>query len=117
MEDDLITTKEVGDYRIKVYYCHDSECPITNWGLFGSFFFEYSDTHRLHDDLFMEKYGKVMGEHYYNKFVHEFNGNILKMIGYFRGSEKEGQVFCDMITECIEKYEQRGLYSRGKLNN
>lgn len=40
MEDDLITTKEVGDYRIKVYYCRDSECPITNWGLFGSFFFE-----------------------------------------------------------------------------
>lgn len=50
MEDDLITTKEVGDYRIKVYYCRDSECPITNWGLFGSFFFEYSDTHRLHDE-------------------------------------------------------------------
>lgn len=24
MEDDLITTKEVGDYRIKVYYCRDS---------------------------------------------------------------------------------------------
>lgn len=67
----------------------------------------------LDKDLFMEKYGKVMGEHYYNKFVHEFNGNILKMIGYFRGSEKEGQVFCDMITECIEKYEQRGLYSNG----
>lgn len=71
----------------------------------------------LDKDLFIEKYGKVMGEHYYNKFVHEFNGNILKMIGYFRGSEKEGQVFCDMITECIEKYEQRGLYSRGKLND
>lgn len=53
MEDDLITTKEVGDYRIKVYYCRDSECPITNWGLFGSFFFEYSDTHRLHDECKM----------------------------------------------------------------
>jgi hypothetical protein len=50
MEDDLITTKEVGDYRIKVYYCRDSECPITNWGLFGSFFFEYLDIHRLHDE-------------------------------------------------------------------
>lgn len=50
MEDDLITTKEVGDYRIKVYYCRDSECPITNWGLFGSFFFEYSDMHQLHDE-------------------------------------------------------------------
>lgn len=24
MEDNLITTKEVGDYRIKVYYCRDS---------------------------------------------------------------------------------------------
>lgn len=196
MEDDLITTKEVGDYRIKVYYCHDSECPITNWGLFGSFFFfEYSDMHRLHDecnwktffydnkhnlrdvidaivmkhieqkdivkylkkgeangisftynrgsnvwelkhktspyigqeffpkdesldkDLFIEKYGKVMGEHYYNKFVHEFNGNILKMIGYFRGSEKDGQVFCDMIIERIEKYEKRMSYDKGKLNN
>lgn len=67
----------------------------------------------MEDDLITT----IMGEHYYNKFVHEFNGNILKMIGYFRGSEKEGQVFCDMITECIEKYEQRGLYSRGKLNN
>lgn len=50
MEDDLITTKEVGDYRIKIYYCRDSECPIANWGLFGSFFFEYSDMHRLHDE-------------------------------------------------------------------
>lgn len=29
----------------------------------------------LDKDLFMEKYGKVMGEHYYNKFVHEFDGN------------------------------------------
>lgn len=61
--------------------------------------------------------GKVMGEHYYNKFVHEFNGNIMKMIGYFRGSEKEGQVFCDMITERIEKYEKRMSYDKGKLNN
>lgn len=68
-------------------------------------------------DLFMGKYGKVMGEHYYNKFVHEFDGNILKMVGYFRGSEKEGQVFCDMITERIEKYEKRMSYDKGKLNN
>lgn len=71
----------------------------------------------LDKDLFMGKYGKVMGEHYYNKFIHEFDGNILKMIGYFRGSEKEGQVFCDMITERIEKYEKRMSYDKGKLNN
>lgn len=47
----------------------------------------------------------------------KFNGSILKMVGYFRGSEKEGQVFCDMITERIEKYEQRESYNRSKLNN
>lgn len=76
-----------------------------------------SDWFIIDKDLFMGKYGKVMGEHYYNKFVHEFNGNILKMIGYFRGSEKEGQVFCDMITERIEKYEKRMSYDKGKLNN
>lgn len=71
----------------------------------------------LDKDLFVEKYGKVMGEHYYNKFVHEFDGNILKMVGYFRGSEKDGQIFCDMITERIEKYEKRMSYDKGKLNN
>ncbi len=31
--------------------------------------------------------------------------------------EKEGQVFCDMITERIEKYEKRMSYDKGKLNN
>lgn len=61
----------------------------------------------LNLDVFCEKYGKVMGEHYYNKFIFEFEGNILKMIGYFRGENKEGQIFCDMIMECVEKYEQR----------
>lgn len=50
MEDRLITTKEVGDYRIKVYYDNDPECPITNWDMFGSYFFEYSDVHQLHDE-------------------------------------------------------------------
>ena len=35
----------------------------------------------------------------------------------YRGSEKEGQVFCDMITERIEKYEKRMSYDKGKLNN
>lgn len=30
----------------------------------------------LDKDLFVEKYGRVMGEHYYNKFVHEFDENI-----------------------------------------
>lgn len=51
------------------------------------------------------------------EYAHEIDGNILKMVGYFRGSEKEGQVFCNMITERIEKYEKRMSYDKGKLNN
>lgn len=42
---------------------------------------------------------------------------VIDMVGYFRGSEKDGQVFCDMITERIEKYEKRMPYDKGKLNN
>lgn len=53
----------------------------------------------------------------FRQFVHEFDGNILKMVGYFRGSKKDGQIFCDMITERIEKYEKRISYDKGKLNN
>lgn len=47
-----------------------------------------------------------------------------KTIAMIQPTEKDGWCafrqpggLCDMITECIEKYEQRGLYSRGKLNN
>ena len=32
MEDGLITTKEVGNYRIKIYYDTDSACPCESWG-------------------------------------------------------------------------------------
>lgn len=31
MEDGLITTKEVGNYRIKIYYDTDSACPCESW--------------------------------------------------------------------------------------
>lgn len=61
----------------------------------------------LDKDLFVEKYGRVMGEHYYNKFIHEFDGNILKMIGYFRGSEKEGEkVWVEFIESEFGKPEE-----------
>lgn len=102
-------------YRLPSYWA----CPLINDDYTGLTDEECEEIKRFLEkkDLFIEKYGKVMGEHYYNKFVHEFDGNILKMVGYFRGSEKEGQVFCDMITERIEKYEKRMSYDKGKLNN
>lgn len=35
MEDGLITTKEVGDYRIKIYYDPDGTCPCKYWDMAG----------------------------------------------------------------------------------
>lgn len=64
-------------------------------------------TESLTNELFRENYGMVMGDHYYEKFIYSLNGDLLKMIAYFRGENKEGHIFCNMIMECIEKYEQR----------
>lgn len=55
----------------------------------------------LDKDLFMEKYGKVMGEHYYNKFVHEFNGNIMKSKNPIMGILEENKTFISSRPGCI----------------
>lgn len=49
MEDGLITTKEVGNYRIKIYYDTDSACPCESWDMAACFLWEYSDLSRLQD--------------------------------------------------------------------
>ena len=49
MEDRLITTKEVGNYRIKIYYDTDSACPCESWDMAACFLWEYSDLSRLQD--------------------------------------------------------------------
>lgn len=38
--DGLIETREIGDYRIKIYYDQDAECPVTAWDLGGLYIFE-----------------------------------------------------------------------------
>lgn len=61
MENGLIETKEIGDYRIKIYYDIDADCPITSWDMVGKYLFEYNDIyhHVLHkecnwNDLFSD---------------------------------------------------------------
>lgn len=39
--DGLIERREIGDYRISIYYDMDPECPIKNWSLVGKYLFEY----------------------------------------------------------------------------
>lgn len=56
----------------------------------------------LDKDLFVEKYGRVMGEHYYNKFVHEFDGNILKMFGIEEKSKYDFKPFDKVLAKYYE---------------
>lgn len=41
MIDNLITMKEIGDHRIKIYYDTDTECPVKNWDMAGKYLFEH----------------------------------------------------------------------------
>ena len=49
MEDGLITTKEVGNYRIKIYYDTDSACPCESWDMAACFLWECIYLPRLQD--------------------------------------------------------------------
>lgn len=63
----------------------------------------------------VDLYGNVV---YYIHWFDKYGYNITNEWKFWsKGSEKEGQVFCDMITERIEKYEKRMSYDKGKLNN
>lgn len=46
MENRLIETQEIGDYRIKVYYDDCAECPITNCDMGANYIYEYLERGR-----------------------------------------------------------------------
>jgi len=49
MESLLITTKEIDNHRIKIYYDTDAFCPCTDWDLAALYLFEYNGHgHMLH---------------------------------------------------------------------
>lgn len=37
----LLDTKEIGDYRIQIYYDDDNCCPVTDWDMGGGYLFEH----------------------------------------------------------------------------
>lgn len=51
MNNGFIERKEIGDYRIGIYYDYDAGCPCTDWDMAACFLFEYNDRyyHRLSD--------------------------------------------------------------------
>ena len=71
-------------------------------------FWEYNryPDEELTRELFQETFGPVPGAHYYEKWVHYYEKNLLGMIAYFRGEEDKGQMFCDMVARQVERYVQ-----------
>lgn len=65
----------------------------------------YAPNEALTQDIFIKYYGIRMGQHYYGKWIGEAKRNILWMLCYF--NDKDGQRFCNMIAEQVEKYEHR----------
>jgi hypothetical protein len=61
----------------------------------------------LTEECFIKIFGGCFGKHFYSKWVHTYEFDFMKMVGYFGTSTDNGQKFCDMVMETVEQYEQR----------
>lgn len=95
MEDRLITTKEVGDYRIKIYYDTDKACPCKSWDMAAYFLWEYSDSYQLQDVCdWREVFGKYGDRrHSLIDALHKLISKYVKwkdLLNYFKKGKIDG---------------------------
>lgn len=95
MEDRLITTKEVGNYRIKIYYDTDSICPCESWDMAAYFLWEYSDSYQLQDVCdWREVFGKYGDRrHSLIDALHKLISKYVKwkdLLNYFKKGKIDG---------------------------
>lgn len=95
MEDRLITTKEVGDYRIKIYYDTDKACPCKSWDMAACFLWEYSDSYQLQDVCdWREVFGKYGdSRHSLIDALHKLISEYVKwkdLLSYFKKGKIDG---------------------------
>lgn len=95
MEDRLITTKEVGNYRIKIYYDTDSICPCESWDMAAYFLWEYSYSHQLQDVCdWREVFGKYGdSRHSLIDALHKLISKYVKwkdLLNYFKKGKIDG---------------------------
>jgi hypothetical protein len=67
----------------------------------------HDDTEALSKELFVKIFGNNLGNHYYEKWMYLYGGDILKMMCYYKTQPDHGQLFCDMLLKQIRRYEQR----------
>ena len=95
MEDGLITTKEVGNYRIKIYYDTDSACPCESWDMAACFLWECIYLPRLQDVCdWREVFGKYGdSRHSLIDALHELISKYVKwkdLLNYFKKGKIDG---------------------------
>ncbi len=73
----LITTEELGDYRIKIYYDEYADCPVTSWDMAACYLFEYYD--RWHHTLSRDCDWKE----WFNNSNHSLEDALREMVHYF----------------------------------
>ena len=73
----------------------------------AEYFYLFSEDEVLSKDIFKKTFGNVDGEHYYNKWIHLYKKDLMKMITYFGENSRDGQLFCDMLSEKINQFEDR----------
>lgn len=67
----------------------------------------FSQFESLTKELFQEHFGNRMGEHYFNKWFYTYEQNFMQMIAYYGANSTDGQRFCDMVAEQMQRYEER----------
>ena len=95
MEDRLITTKEVGNYRIKIYYDTDSACPCESWDMAACFLWECIYLPRLQDVCdWREVFGKYGdSRHSLIDALHKLISKYVKwkdLLNYFKKGKIDG---------------------------
>jgi len=71
----------------------------------------------LSKEVFIKYYGEYYGSHFYEKWEYAYERNIIKMFSYFRGEPDNGQKFCNMLIEQVQKYLNRTKPNIKQNNN
>lgn len=95
MENRLIKAKEIGNYRIKIYYDIDAMCPCTDWDMAACFLWEYESITRLSDACnWKEVFGKYGDKnHSLVDALHRLIGDHVKwkdLLNYFKKGKLDG---------------------------
>lgn len=95
MDNSLIKTKEIGDYRINIYYDTYARCPCTDWDMVACYLWDYSNKDKLSIDC---NWKEVFGEYGKDKYsladaLHQLINDHVKwedLLKYLKKGKLEG---------------------------